>query len=169
MMELIYELKLDGESKGLCRLWNQKLKSGMGIGDLVELYIKGIDFCISMDFPTLEFMKSNLKGKCEPYGVYIDDADVSCVNKPDMVLNGSCEADLRYTGYSVSRLYIRHDSKADIVVEDNAMLTIDAFDGSSIKMDVIGNKTHILVNLYGNACIECSGDIRIRKMNKETY
>lgn len=171
MTELIEKLKQDGEVKGLCRLWRGKLQPGMSIESLVELFIKGIDFCISEDYPTLDFMKAHFKDKCEPYGVYIDDT-VSCSNAPDIVLNGASSAHLKYTDYSVSRLYIRHSSKAWITVQDNAILTVDAFDNTKLIINSIGDKIHILVNLYGNAQIDHikdSNNIHIRKMNRETY
>jgi len=62
-MELIEQLKTDGINKGLCRLWQRKLHNGLSTEELVKLYIKGIDFCISENYPTLDFLRENFKGK----------------------------------------------------------------------------------------------------------
>ena len=45
-MDVIKELKNDGINKGLCRLWQMKLKPGLNVEELAKLYVRGIDFCI---------------------------------------------------------------------------------------------------------------------------
>ena len=72
-MELVQQLKEDGKAKGLCRMWQMKLRTGLDYEQLIQLYIKGIDFCISENYPTLDFIREHFKGKCEVYGVFVDD------------------------------------------------------------------------------------------------
>lgn len=169
-MELADQLKQDGVAKGLCRLWRGKLKAGMSIESMIQLYIRGIDFCISEDYPTLEFIRANFKGKCEPYGAFVDDEIEMRKNAPDTVLNGECKAMLEYDGFSVSRIFIRHDSQAAVNVADHAMVTIDAFDNSRLIVASAGKDAQVLVNLYGDAQVECIGvGIQVKKMNKKTY
>lgn len=169
-MELADQLKQDGVAKGLCRLWRGKLKAGMSIESMIRLYIKGIDFCISEDYPTLEFIRDNFRGKCEPFGAFVDDEISERKNAPDTVLNGVCKAMLDYDSYSVSRIYIRHNSQAAINVSDHAIVTIDAFDNSNLIVATAGEDAQVLVNLYGGAQVECIGvGIQVKKMNKKTY
>lgn len=52
-MEIVEQLKQDGIEKGLCRLWQMKLKSGLSVAELSDLYIRGIDFCVSEDYQLL--------------------------------------------------------------------------------------------------------------------
>ena len=91
-MELVQQLKEDGKAKGLCRMWQMKLRTGLDYEQLIQLYIKGIDFCISENYPTLDFIREHFKGKCEVYGVFVDDEVTDKVNLPDVVLNGDCKA-----------------------------------------------------------------------------
>ncbi len=98
-METIDKLKSDGIAKGLCLQWQRKLHAGLSVEELAKLYIKGIDFCISEDYPTLDFLREHFKGKCEPFGVYVDDDLPPTKNKPAMVLYGACRAMLEYAGY----------------------------------------------------------------------
>lgn len=148
-MELIEQLKTDGINKGLCRLWQRKLHEGLSTEELVKLYIKGIDFCISENYPTLDFLRENFKDKSEPFGVFIDDELPPMKNEPDIVLNGACKAMLEYDGYSVSRLYVRHDSEVAVIVSDNAIVTIDLFDNATLHLSVIGNDANVSINAYG--------------------
>lgn len=148
-MELIEQLKKDGIDKGLCRLWQGKLKAGLSTEELAKLYIKGIDFCISEDFPTLDFLREHFKGKCEPYGVYVDDDVPNIKNAPNLVLNGACRAMLEYDGFTVSNLYVRHNSEVAVIASDNAMLTIDLFDNAKLHISVVGDETRVNINVYG--------------------
>ncbi len=157
-MELIEQLKQDGIDKGLCRLWQGKLRAGLTTEQLAKLYIEGIDFCISEDYPTLDFLRENFKGKCEPFGVYIDDEIPPTKNKPQMVLNGACKAMLEYDGYSVANLYVRHDSEVAVIVSDHAIVTIDLFNNAKLHISVVGEDARVNINAYGhNAEIDYIG------------
>ena len=174
-MELIQQLKQDGIDKGLCRLWQGKLRAGLSTEELAKLYIKGIDFCISEDYPTLDFLREHFKGKCEPFGVYVDDELPPTTNKPDIVLNGACKAMLEYDGFSVSRLYVRHDSEVAVIVSENAIVSIDLFDNAKIHISVIGNVARVNINAYGNnTTVEYIGESTLARIktifhDKTTY
>ena len=168
-MSVIDELKTDGIAKGLCENWQGKLTNNSSVKRLSEMYIRGIDFCISENYPTLEFMRDNFKGKCEPYGIFIDDENVSLANKESVVLNGRCEAELEYDGYSVSKIYIRHNSEAIIDVREHALVTVDVFDDSCTKIHSSDIST-VLVYVYGSAKVYYSGKgVKISYKNKNSY
>ena len=170
MSTIIETLKSDGSAKGLCIDWQGKLTDKAGIKRLSELFIRGIDFCISENFPTLEFLWNNFKGKCEPYGIFIDNDNVTGKNQRNVVLNGKCYAELSYDGYTVSQVFIRHESKAEIVASGHSLITIDAFNDSHVKVMTLNQSASVIVNVYGNAIIRYIGCApKIRRKNKETY
>lgn len=174
-MELTEQLREDGAAKGLCRQWQMKLHKGLGMAQLVKLYIDGIDFCISEDFPTLPFLREHFKGACEPYGVFVDDDIPQALNVPDIVLNGACRAMLEYDGYSVSRLYVRHASRAAVAVSGHAVLTIDVFDEARLHISVVGDRAMVNVNLYGDGADveyvweDTPAKVNLIRKNKKTY
>jgi len=168
-MELVQQLKKDGVEKGLCRLWQRKLIGELSTEELAKLYIKGIDFCISEDYPTVDFLREHFRGKCEQYGVYVDD-EVRENNLPDVVLNGDCKAMLEYDGYTVSRIYSRHNTRASVNVSDYAIVTIDAFDKSNLVVAVAGGNAQVFVNIYGDSQVQTIGSgIKVNYTNKKTY
>lgn len=169
-MELKKQLKQDGIAKGLCSQYQGLIDRSQSIEDLARLYIRGIDFCIGNDYPTLDYLREHYKGRCEPYGVYVDDDIKGLRNVPDVVLNGGCKAVLKYDDYSVSRLYVRHESLAGIFVSGHAVLTIDAFDNSHLVIAVAGGNAMVIVNKYGDAQVDFSGSgIKVNSINKKTY
>lgn len=169
LKQLAEQLRADGIAKGLCQAYRMKIRESNSIEGLVKLFIKGIDFCVINDYPTLDFMRDNFRGKSEPYGAHVDD-EVDEANLPHCVLNGQCKAFLRYDGYSVSRVYARHDTQAAVNVADHAFVTVDAFDHSHLAIAVAGNDAKVLVNVYGDAQVECIGSgIQVKRINKKTY
>lgn len=167
-MELVEQLKTDGIAKGLCQQWQKKLRSGVSKKRLIDLYIRGIDFCISNDFPTLDFIRENFSD-CQEYGVFVDEM-VQRANMPDMVLEGDCKAEMMYNGYTVSRAYVRHNSEAKIQVFGNACLTVDVFDNAHLVIAVAGTRARVLVNVYGDAKVDYSGSgVKVVNKNKKTY
>lgn len=168
-MELVQQLKKDGIDKGLCRLWQMKLRQDIDYKSLIELYMRGIDFCIMNDYPTVDFIREHFKGKCEEFGVFIDD-DVEQKNAPNIVLNGNCRAFLEYDGYSVANIYARHNTRGSVNVSDNSIVTIDIFDDSELNVATAGDDAKVFVNVYGNANVECLGSgIKVINKNKKTY
>ncbi|MDR2286823.1 MAG: hypothetical protein LBE04_05040 [Prevotellaceae bacterium] len=166
--EVIQTLKEDAVSKGLCATWESKFKQEMSIETLARMYMKGIDFCISSDYPTLAFLRKEFKGICEPYGIFIDDK-VMVTNIRKIVLNGDCRAFLEYDKYTVAQVFVRHTSKASINVSEHSIVTVDAFDDTELVVAVSGG-ADVSVNLYGNAKIECIGiGAKVKFMQRETY
>ena len=85
-MELNDQLKKDGKAKGLCRDYQRKIGASRSIEDLVKLFIKGIDFCVINNYPTLDFMREHFKGKSEPFGGFVDDDVPELKNMPDVAV-----------------------------------------------------------------------------------
>ena len=164
MKNLTEQLKNDAINKGICEAWQNKFTDNMSIEELVRMYIKGIDFCISEDYPTLDFMRSEFKGICKPYGVFIDETVLE-TNKPDIVLNGACKASLWYWDYSVSRLYVRHDSVADINVLNNALVTIDVFDNAVLNIIAV-NDCKLVITLYGKSKVNISKSDNVKVITR---
>lgn len=156
-MELIEQLKQDGIAKGLCQPWQNKLRDGVSVKRLVDLYVRGIDFCIKNDYPTLDFIRENFKGKCEPYGVYVDKQDLNLREQSNVVLLGGCKGALSYGGYSVCRAFIRHQSEAAIKVSGYACITIDVYDDAYLNLETVGSSSKVWVNVYGKARINHTG------------
>lgn len=169
-MELNDQLKKDGKAKGLCRDYQRKIGASRSIEDLVKLFIKGIDFCVINNYPTLDFMREHFKGKSEPFGGFVDDDVPELKNMPDVVLNGHCRAFLEYDGYQVARVVARHTSEAAITVSERAIVTVDAFDTVKLTVAVAGGDAKVFVNKYGDAQVECIGQgIELKTINKNTY
>lgn len=168
-MEPIEKMRQDGVEKGLCRLYQMKLRDGLSVKELADLYKEGIDFCINNDYPSLDFLREHYRGKCEEYGVYVDDRVAGLQNPKTVVLNGKSEAMIQYKGYTVSRLYLRHDSEATVCISEFAHVTIDCFDNTRLVVATVGSDAQVLLNVYGQAQVKATGDgIKVNYKHKNT-
>lgn len=168
-MSTVAQLRTDGAAKGLCRLYQAKLRDGLSVRELADIYKQGIDFCIMNDYPTLDFMREHYKGKCEEYGIYVDGFTGKLENPETVIANGDCRMVAKYGGFSVARIYARHNTTGAVNVTDFANVTIDIFDNAHLAIAVTGGDARVFVNLHGvNATVETIGQGIILK-NKNAY
>lgn len=169
-MDLTLQIKQDGAAKGMCQTFQNLLTEGLPVQRLSTLFFKGIDFCISSDFPTLPFLRENIGNKGEEYGFYLDNRHIMEVNRQKLVLNGECRARVQYQNCNVGKLYVRHNSSAQLFVSGRSTVTIDAFDDSHLNIIVAGKDSQVFVYLYGNATCSFVGQgVKVTHKNKTTY
>ena len=51
-MKLSKELARQAKAKGICTPWHNELQNLQNKEAMVEMYLKGIDFCLANDYPT---------------------------------------------------------------------------------------------------------------------
>jgi len=170
MNPLNKEILIGALDKNICKEWAAMLPNA-DINQLLKMYIDGIDFCLSNDFPSKEFLKDKAGDLLPDYGIFVDE-NVSLRNPEKTVLLGSCGAVVLFCDYVVSQVFIKHASTASIDVTDNAFVVIDLFDDSILNIQAWGN-SKVLVNVYGNAKVEheVSGKAYVKVVNKlkKTY
>ena len=170
MENLSLQVLKNANSKGLCKSWALKIKSSKSIDDLLKMFVEGIDFCISGNFPTKEFLKEFGENKLPKYGIYIDEK-IELVNQKWSIFLGNSYAKLGYNGYSVSELFVRHESICEVTVSDNAYLIIDCFEDCQLKINA-SNESFVLVSVYGNAKViveEESHNVKVIHKLKNYY
>lgn len=164
-----YILEKAMANEKLCQPGAAGISSARSINDLLKMYVKDIDYCLSNDFPSNEDLVNIGGNELSIHGIYVD-AIKNLVDRPFIVLLGTSSANLKYTGYSVGQLFVKHAVAANIHVQDNGYVIIDCFDDSLITVfaDQYGK---VLINIYGNAAVKTSGpgSITITNKHKTTY
>ena len=79
----------------ICKEWAVKMENAQTLNELLDMYIKGIDFSFSTEFLSNNFMRRNLKGKMEHKGIYLDDS-IDLHNQREIVCLGDTR--LNYLG-----------------------------------------------------------------------
>ncbi len=152
------ELKKEAVSLGLCTEWTNEWRNSTK-DELVDKYIRGIDFCIEHNYPSCEYMKKHFQGVMQKHGVFVDD-DVELENPKIMIANGKTSGWLIYNSYSVGTIYVRHDSNLTIEASENAILAIETYDNCNISIFQRDKAKVFVYNHGGN--IQTAGKVIVK-------
>lgn len=163
------ELAWQAKAKGICQEWHKEL---IGLTDkraMVDMYIRGIDFCLANDFPSNDYIRATFKGVMEDKGVFLDDK-VNLANVRYCVALGTTQGEVRVTGYKVCEVFAKHQSSLHVIAEDNAFVEIDMFDDSVVSVTSAA-KAKVHVNRYGGtlSIVQSGGGVKVIEKNKKTY
>ncbi|WP_219223361.1 hypothetical protein [Pedobacter antarcticus] len=150
--------------KHVCPQGAEGISKSRSIDDLLEMYVKDIDYCLSNDFPSnMDLLKIGGE-RLSTYGILIDDSSKK-QNSKFTVLLGHCNVSLAYDGYTASTLFVKNKSEADIEVNGHAFVVIDCFDECIVRLHV-GVKAKVLLNIYGKTTVHTTGPGIIKTVNK---
>lgn len=159
--------KLRGEAValGLCAQWAAEWADDASGDELVEKFVRGIDFCIEHDWPSVKVMKECFGGVIHAHGVYADE-NVECRNAPVAVLNGCCVADISYSGTAAGDVYVRHSSEARVAVHGLARCFVSVYDEGEVSVEC-DEGAKCFVYLHGGRVRKALGDVVVRDRRKE--
>lgn len=134
--------------------------------ELIERYIKHLDFCIKRDYPSVDYIEAHFeKGLLHRHGVWVNE-EVGSSGGTRCVLNGRCTGALRYDLMSTQTVYVRHDS--DVVIEARGMsrVWVHLYDSARIAVRT-DELARVYVYLHGGEIVSQEGDVRVRERRKE--
>jgi len=169
-MDRIKELAVEARRKGICQEWHDQLLRTKTVKELAEMYLKGIDFCLLNDYPSNDFIKRHFRGQTELFGIYLDE-HISAQNKRKIVALGNCAGRIEVTGYGVSEIFLKHNSKLTVIVSDHAFVMVDIFDNANLRIIASGD-AKVCINRY-SGLIEAEqldkAAIKIIEKHRKTY
>jgi hypothetical protein len=174
-MKLNKELALEAKKHNICEDWFNDLLHTEGKERLIEMYLDGIDFCLSNEYPSLSFIKQNFVGVMEKYGIFLD-GKFNTTNSRHVVALGSCTGSSEYIGFGVGQVFVKHTSKLTVRASGNAFVMVDMFDESEVEVIATDN-AKICVNHYGGNLTTTTEDetssgnsiIKVIRKQSKTY
>lgn len=170
-MNLGKELAKSGKKAGMCKPVNERLKMTEDKDEMCRMFINGIDFCLANNFPSNDFIRANFTGTINKHGIHLDE-QIKLVNERKAVLLGNCSGSIEIDGFSVSEIFIKHNSRVYLSVKENAFVMIDIFDNSTVIITATDN-SKVVVNRYSGNVDNCetfgNAIIKIRDKHKNTY
>jgi len=168
-MKINKELAKEAKAKGICEEWYNDLQHTEDKDALLKMFLKGIDFCISEDYPSPKFFKL-FDGIRQEYGIFRDEP-IQTENSKYVVAFGKCEGTAKYSGYSVGQIFVKHESKLTIAASENSFVMIDIFDDSIIEINASGS-AKVCVNQYGGQIVSIEHEqstIKVIHKQSKTY
>lgn len=151
-MELSDLLLNEAIGKGLCQDWQQAWKGDFP--SLMDMYKRGMDFCVKHDYPSLEILRRYLKGKTEEYNIFIDSREEVTLFSDTAVVLGDSKLRIWIADYGVLNLYLRHESEVDIFCAPHSIVSVETYENSVLK---VHNARKVSVYQYDNSKVQGEG------------
>lgn len=172
-MKVNRQLARDAKKKGICEEWFARLMETEDKSELVKMYLEGIDFCLSNEYPSNEFIRQHFAGTCEAYGIFLDQA-ITAGNFRHVVALGRCEGIATYDAWNVGQVFVKHQSRLKVLATGNSFVMVDMFDDSVVEVEV-RDHARVFVNQYGGNLTTISDDgkdsatIKVIRKTTKTY
>jgi hypothetical protein len=155
----------------VCQPGALKISAAKTTAEMLQIYIDGIDFCLSNNFPTNQDLREIAGDIMNQHGIYIDQRFKICDRRLIVAL-GICIGEIRVTNYNVCKVYAKHDSVLKIIATNNSFIDVDCLDTTNIEIIAQDNAT-VLVSVYSNAIVSQdqrdNSKIKVQYKLKETY
>lgn len=127
-------LRDEADDLGLCSAWHRAWHDDSTQQELIDKYLKGIDFCLMHHWPTAGFIRKHFDVDIlRRNGVLVNDR-YSIRNKPEIVISGNSDAIVRLDGDCSSRIYVGDDSKARVFVKTAEKVIVEVRDRASVEI-----------------------------------
>lgn len=100
---------------------------------LINMFMENARFSIEKNVPPLDYLIEHFKGHCERYGLWVNDDNVYSKNKQYVMFAGESSGKIYIDDQSIPlyRIYVRHDSHVDIVVNCMTLVFISLCGGGT--------------------------------------
>lgn len=152
---------------GLCSDWqNNVWNRELSVREMLQIYVKGIDFSIKNDWLDNEFIKANAdRDLLRECGIFIDEK-VNEENVTTAVVMGKSSGSICYDGMMVGSVYVRHGSELEITASDGARVFVEVHDNAKIHA-VADDESKIFVYLHGGHATR-EGNVTFRDRTKRS-
>lgn len=170
---LAHELARQAKEKGICEEWHGRLLKCETKQEMLDMYVKGIDFCLANDYPDNGFIRKHFKGIMEDSGIFLDDSAVSLTNYRRCIALGRTSGTVTVSGFNVCEVFAKHLSVIRITASGHAFVEVDVFDDAVVYVTA-RDSARVHVNRYGSAKAVVDGQeqtayIKITDKKKKTY
>lgn len=152
---------------GLCDQWYDAWEKDETKQELIEKYLRGIDFCIAHDYPRLEFIKAHFpKAMLEKNGVFVDEV-FSCCNTATyrtVVALGKSRGTLTFDGMTCRSVYARHHTEVTVRATDGAKVFVEAWEDCKVNA-YADDESRVFVYWHGGE-VTTDGKVTVRDKRK---
>lgn len=135
MNNLSETLKQQARSLGLCDEWFGEWADNCNQQELIDKYVRGIDFAIKNQYPSNDFIKNNFDHELLNKNLIFIDEFINEENAPSgiYIINGECSGAICLSPWAVATIYVRHTSSVNIVASDFAKVFVRLYDNAEVE------------------------------------
>lgn len=154
-------LKGEAVKLGLCEQWQGEWPDGASKDEMAEKFVRGQDFCIEHDWPSVKVIKRDFGDVMHRHGVYADE-EFDLKDEPTVILVGECEGRLAVGGRHVSTVYVRHRSRLHVKAVGEARVFVSVYDEGVVEAEA-GGHAKVFVYRHGGSVGKVEGDVKVRE------
>lgn len=132
--QLSMTLRQSAINNGLCDEWKNAWKDNCTQQELINKYLRGIDFCLQHRWPSNRFITDNFDIVTLRRNNIIVDDSWSLNNPQEAVILGDSKATVRVNGRNSSEIYIRDTSEVAVHVHTGELVLIHVFDKTTVRV-----------------------------------
>lgn len=136
MNNLSETLKHQAVDLGLCKPWTEAWGE-CDQQELIDKFVKGIDFCLERNWPSNDFIKANFdRDLLNANLIFVDEyVDMDMAPNGIYILNGECSGRIRLAPWAAATFYLRHSSKITIVADNFSKVFVRLYDEADVEVD----------------------------------
>lgn len=136
MNNLSETLKQQAVDLGLCRPWTEAW-GDCDQQELIDKFVKGIDFCLERNWPTSDFIKANFDRALLNANLIFVDEHIRLDDAPSgiYILNGECSGSIRFAPWTAATIYVRHTSHVRIIAGNFAKVFVRVYDEAEAETE----------------------------------
>lgn len=161
--ELSVVLRESAIKHGLCDEWRNEWKDNSTPQELINKYLRGLDFALANHWPSNDFIKENFDKDILVKNNIIVDMKRSVLNPRICVVLGSSEVNVRLNSRHPSEIYVRDDAHITIYVHTREKVIVHAFENAHIEVlpDALYDVDVLVLNHSENTTIESPAHVRV--------
>ena len=153
-------LKQEAIELGLCLQWQEEWQEEASNQSLIDKYFEGLDFPTKHHWPSNSFIKENFeKELLWQNNIFVDDTR-SVLNPKKMVVLGTSNIKIRVNAHNRSVIYIRDNSKVEMIVKNDAFAIVHLFEQANVSIETL-DKPNVLVLKHSNDA-KCSSSRNVK-------
>ncbi len=166
MNKLNEELKNQAIAHGLCEQWQSGWQNDKTAQKLINMYKRGIDFCIKNDYPSVEYIKQHFSTDILRENlIYVDETvDIATADSGVFLFFGSCSGSISIDQFSVATIYVRHDCELTINANGFSKVFIRLYENAKVNVHQCENASVFVYSNSNNVSVKTDGIVNIREL-----
>lgn len=149
-------------NSGLCQKWQEEWKEDWDEKKMAKQFFRGIDFYLKYKFVSTSDIKGLFDiGFLRANGIIVDDK-YSLLNPSHAILIGDSVSVIRSNGRNISSVYVTGNSKAKIIVKDNAYTLVHILDKANVAVTAQQPASCTVIRHSKKAVAETCGNVTVK-------
>lgn len=157
-------LAAEAKEKGICKEWYEYILNAPSKERLLMLFVKGLNFCLKNNYQASPLW-AEFEGIRQHYGVFLNEP-INAKDLRNVIAFGTSEGIAEFSGFTVSQVWARDNTKIVIKATGYAYVTIDIADCAEVEITA-SDAARVCVFLHGGSYTKSTtGNARINIIDK---